>query len=169
MSDLKTKPTDASVESYVAEVSDPARRQDCRALVEMMRKVTGSDARLWGTGLIGFGQYHYKYESGREGDWPLAGQPQKCRSESARASPVVVRSQHGLVRQHQRLLQVRRLIKLELAHFLLEKSHLVASSDLWRWFLLSLSEQDHRQHKWNWGGYHDHFQLLTGNIEEHYT
>jgi hypothetical protein len=73
MSELKTKPTDASVREVLDRVEDPARRKDCEEVVEMMRRVTGKEPRIWGTGMIGFGQYHYKYASGTEGDWPLAG------------------------------------------------------------------------------------------------
>jgi hypothetical protein len=73
MSELKTKPTDASVQEFLDRVDDPARRKDCEEVLEMMRSVTGKEPRMWGTGLIGFGQYRYRYESGREGDWPLSG------------------------------------------------------------------------------------------------
>ena len=73
MSELKTKPNDGSVREFLDRVEDPARRKDCQDVLEMMRRVTGSEPKLWGTGMIGFGQYHYKYASGTEGDWPLAG------------------------------------------------------------------------------------------------
>jgi hypothetical protein len=73
MSELKTKPHDGSVQELLDRVEDPARRKDCQDVLEMMRRVTGSEPKLWGTGMIGFGQYHYKYASGTEGDWPLAG------------------------------------------------------------------------------------------------
>jgi hypothetical protein len=73
MSEPKTRPTHASVPQFLDGVADPARRQDCQEVLEMMRRVTGSEPKMWGSGMIGFGQYRYKYESGREGDWPLAG------------------------------------------------------------------------------------------------
>jgi hypothetical protein len=73
MSDLKTKPTDASVAEHLARIADPSRRQDCEAVVDLMRRVTGEEPKIWGTGMIGFGTYRYRYETGREGDWPLAG------------------------------------------------------------------------------------------------
>ncbi len=73
MSDLKTRPTDASVDAYLEQIADEARREDCRTLVRIMKKVTGAKPRMWGTSIVGFGSYHYKYASGREGDWPLTG------------------------------------------------------------------------------------------------
>ena len=72
MSGLRTRPHDASVKAFLESV-DSERRQDCLDIVEMMRRATGEEPRMWGTGMVGFGEYHYKYESGREGDWPLSG------------------------------------------------------------------------------------------------
>ena len=66
---VKTVPTDASVDAYLAEIDDPAKRADAQALVDMMSEVTGAPAVMWGTSIVGFGQYHYRYESGREGDF----------------------------------------------------------------------------------------------------
>lgn len=71
--DLKTKPTAASVDAFLAAVPDEQVRKDCRVLSRIMRKATGSAPRMWGTSLVGFGSYHYRYASGREGDWPLTG------------------------------------------------------------------------------------------------
>ena len=68
MAESKTKATDASVEQYLAAIEDEARRADCRALVKLMRKLTGEPPKMWGTSIVGFGSYHYKYESGREGN-----------------------------------------------------------------------------------------------------
>lgn len=64
----KTQQTDASADAYCAAISDPARRADCVKLSAMMQKATGESAKMWGTAIVGFGSYHYKYESGREGD-----------------------------------------------------------------------------------------------------
>ena len=69
----KTQQTDASVEAYFAAIPDAIRRADCEALANMMRKATGEPAKMWGTGIVGFGSIHYKYESGREGDTCLLG------------------------------------------------------------------------------------------------
>jgi hypothetical protein len=68
MSKAKTKATKASVEDYLAAIPDEARRADCRAMVKLMRKATGEAPTMWGPSIVGFGSYHYKYESGREGD-----------------------------------------------------------------------------------------------------
>jgi hypothetical protein len=73
MSDLKTKKNDASVEEFLAGVESERRREDCRTVVEMMREITGEEPAMWGDSIIGFGSYHYKYATGREGDWPLTG------------------------------------------------------------------------------------------------
>jgi len=71
MAENKTKPTKQSVAAYIAGLPDPARRADAQALVKLMQSATAEEPRLWGPSIIGFGSYHYKYESGREGDMPL--------------------------------------------------------------------------------------------------
>lgn len=73
MSDLETRPTEESAEEYLASIEDAERRRDCRALAEMMGKITGAEPVLWGPSIVGFGRYHYVYDSGREGDWFLTG------------------------------------------------------------------------------------------------
>ena len=73
MADNKTKETDASVESYLAAIQDDARRKDCETLAKLMAKATKHTPRMWGSSIVGFGSYHYKYESGREGDMCLVG------------------------------------------------------------------------------------------------
>jgi hypothetical protein len=73
MAENKTKATDASVDAYLAAIADPARRSDCEALARLMAKVVGQPPKLWGTSIVGFGSYHYKYASGREGDSCLLG------------------------------------------------------------------------------------------------
>lgn len=73
MAELKTKPTDTDVHSFLAAVADPVRRADGFALLELMQQATGEPARLWGTSIVGFGSYHYKYASGHEGDACLTG------------------------------------------------------------------------------------------------
>jgi hypothetical protein len=73
MAENKTKATDASVDAHLAAIADPARRSDCEALAKLMAKVVGQSAKLWGTSIVGFGSYHYKYASGREGDSCLLG------------------------------------------------------------------------------------------------
>ena len=73
MAELKTRPSGASVEAFLQGVGDEARREDCRALLALMRRVTGAEPEMWGTSIVGFGSYHYAYASGREGDWFVTG------------------------------------------------------------------------------------------------
>jgi hypothetical protein len=73
MAEPKTKKTETSVGDYLAAIEPAAKRDDARALVELMRAVTGSEPAMWGTSIVGFGSYHYRYATGREGDWPIVG------------------------------------------------------------------------------------------------
>ena len=73
MAELKTRQTKASVEEYLATIADPRRRADCAAIAALMKKVTKCEARMWGPSIVGFGSYHYRYESGHEGDACLVG------------------------------------------------------------------------------------------------
>ena len=69
MAENKTQPTNQSVESFLNAVENEQRKKDGFEVLEMMKKITGEEPVLWGPSLIGFGNYHYKYESGREGDF----------------------------------------------------------------------------------------------------
>src|ERR1700693_6365652 len=73
MTENKTKPTKVSVVAFIGALTDPARRADAKALVKLMQNATGERPKMWGPSIIGFGSYHYTYDSGREGDMPLAG------------------------------------------------------------------------------------------------
>ena len=73
MAELKTKPSDASVEAFLDRIDDERKRQDSYAILAMMQEVTGVEAKMWGDSIVGFGSYHYKYASGRDGDWMLVG------------------------------------------------------------------------------------------------
>lgn len=73
MSDLKTRPNDASVDEFLEAVENPKRKSDAYEVLELMRRVTGEEPVMWGGSIVGFGSYHYTYASGREGDWPVAG------------------------------------------------------------------------------------------------
>jgi hypothetical protein len=73
MAENKTKATRASVDGYLAGIADEARRKDCQALARLMAKATREKPTLWGSSIVGFGSYHYKYDSGREGDSCLTG------------------------------------------------------------------------------------------------
>ncbi len=73
MAELKTRPRAASVQAFIEGVADESRRKDCEAVLEIMRRVSGSEPQMWGASIVGFGSYHYTYASGREGDWFLTG------------------------------------------------------------------------------------------------
>ena len=72
MSEPKTKPTDQNVKEFLNKISDEERREDCLAIAKIMEEITGQKPKMWGPSIVGFGSYHYKYASGREGDWPIA-------------------------------------------------------------------------------------------------
>ncbi len=72
MAELKTQKNDASVDAFLHTV-DEKRQEDCFALLELMGEVTGAPATMWGSAIVGFGNYHYTYASGREGDWFAVG------------------------------------------------------------------------------------------------
>jgi hypothetical protein len=71
--DAKTKITQARFASYLAAIEDAERRKDCRDLAALMKRVTGCIPKMWGTSIVGFDSYHYKYDSGHEGDCPVVG------------------------------------------------------------------------------------------------
>jgi Domain of unknown function (DU1801) len=73
MAELKTKPTAISIEDFLLSKVDPTRHDDCREIVAMMQKATGEQPVMWGSSIVGFGRYQYKYESGREGEWMVVG------------------------------------------------------------------------------------------------
>lgn len=73
MAELKTKKNESSVDLFLSQVENPKRREDALKLLKIFEKVTGENPKMWGDSIVGFGQYHYVYESGREGDWPITG------------------------------------------------------------------------------------------------
>ena len=73
MAENKTRPSSKSVPEFLEQIDDPGRKADCRNIASLMEKITGSEPKMWGVSIVGFGEYHYKYASGREGDWFLAG------------------------------------------------------------------------------------------------
>lgn len=73
MAENKTKPTKLSVTAFVNSIEDKQKRADVKKLAAMMRTATGSRAKMWGSNIVGYGEYHYKYASGREGDFMLTG------------------------------------------------------------------------------------------------
>ena len=73
MAKLKTRRTAASVPAFLKSIADDDRRKDCQTLVRIMKRAVGAEPKMWGSSIVGFGHYHYKYASGRENDWFLAG------------------------------------------------------------------------------------------------
>lgn len=73
MTELKTKETDESVTKFLNTIEDETKRKDSFAILEIMKQATGLEAKMWGTSIVGFGSYHYKYDSGHEGDTCIVG------------------------------------------------------------------------------------------------
>lgn len=73
MAENKTKPTAQSPTAFINSIEDKQKRADVKKVAAMMRKATGAKATMWGSSMVGYGQYHYKYASGREGDYMLTG------------------------------------------------------------------------------------------------
>lgn len=73
MAELKTKPNEQSVTAFLQAVPDERKREDSFAILELMKEVTGQEPKMWGDSIVGFGNYHYKYATGREGDWFVTG------------------------------------------------------------------------------------------------
>lgn len=73
MAENKTKPNKTSVSAFISSIDDSDRRRDVKKVAAVMRAATGSRAKMWGSNIVGYGQYHYKYESGREGDFMITG------------------------------------------------------------------------------------------------
>lgn len=80
MYEQKTKETDSSVTEFIENVDNPKKRQDAYKLLDIFTETTGYNPKMWGPSIIGFGSYHYKYETGHEGDAPLVGfSPRKAK------------------------------------------------------------------------------------------
>lgn len=73
MAELKTKVNDASVTTFLNSIEDDEKRADSFEILKLMKQVTRKEPKMWGASIIGFGDIHYKYESGREGDWFITG------------------------------------------------------------------------------------------------
>src|SRR5689334_8760581 len=69
--EIKTKKTTGSVEKFINAIEDESRRDDCFAVIEIMKSITKLEPAMWGSSIVGFGSYHYVYASGQEGDWPV--------------------------------------------------------------------------------------------------
>ncbi|MDH3589181.1 MAG: DUF1801 domain-containing protein [Gammaproteobacteria bacterium] len=73
MAGMKTKKNALSVSKFLNAIADDQRRKDCKAVTKLMRDITGEEPKMWGAAMVGFGSYHYKYASGREGDYFVSG------------------------------------------------------------------------------------------------
>lgn len=73
MAELKTKMTDAPVDKFINGIKDKTQREESLVLLDLLKKTTAAEPKMWGSSIVGFGQYHYKSKSGREGDWFLTG------------------------------------------------------------------------------------------------
>ncbi len=96
MAELKTRQNNASVAAFLGAIEDRRQRADARKIAAMMRAATGSRAKMWGTAIVGFGSYHYKYASGREGDWHLVGFSPRKQNISVYIMPGFSRYEHLL-------------------------------------------------------------------------
>lgn len=73
MAELKTKPNEQNVDTFLDSIEPEWKRHDSWEVLKLLRKITGEQPKMWGASIVGFGSYHYKYKSGREGDWFLTG------------------------------------------------------------------------------------------------
>ncbi|MCQ3938025.1 MAG: DUF1801 domain-containing protein [Chloroflexi bacterium] len=73
MAELKTKKTEASVEDFLNAIQDEQTRADCFEIAKMMRQAAKAEPKMWGSSIVGFGEYRYKYATGRENDWMMVG------------------------------------------------------------------------------------------------
>lgn len=73
MAELKTRENEANVEDFLMSIGNEQKKTDCFQVLHLMQEITGKPAKMWGDSIVGFGSYHYKYDSGREGDWFLTG------------------------------------------------------------------------------------------------
>ncbi|MFC0875756.1 DUF1801 domain-containing protein [Saccharicrinis sp. FJH2] len=73
MAELKTKRTENDVIDFINTIDDQEKKADALVLMHMMQEITGEEPAMWGESIVGFGSYHYKYDSGREGDWFITG------------------------------------------------------------------------------------------------
>ena len=120
MAEAKTKPTASSVNAFLGSVEDDQRRADCRELSKIMKRVTHTDPKMWGSSMVGFGSYHYVYESGREGDMFLAGfSPRKndltLYIMGGRSHYGAILSRMGKFKASKSCLHVKRLADLDLS------------------------------------------------------
>jgi hypothetical protein len=140
MAELKTKPTKASVEKFLNNIDDETRREDCFKVAKMMEEITGEKPKMWGPSIVGFGSYHYKYASGREGDWPIT-------AFSPRKQDLTIYIMPGLAEQKELLQQLgkHRTAKSCLYIKRLSDIHLPTLKKLLRWSVKSMKQMTKKQ------------------------
>ena len=94
MTENKTQPNAASVDDFLATITDEKKRQDTYEIMGMMEEITGSSPKMWGTSIIGFGAYRYHYRSGRQGEWALTGVSPRARNVTVYIMPGFSNVQH---------------------------------------------------------------------------
>lgn len=98
MAELKTKKTELSVADFIKKAADTQKQKECFTIIELMEKATKAKAKMWGSGIVGFGDQHLKYESGRELDWFVMGfSPRK--QNLTFYIPGTVEKQQGLLKK----------------------------------------------------------------------
>ncbi len=129
MAELKTKPNAQSVTSFLNNVENPQKREDCHTIANLMEQVTGQPPVMWGESIVGFGHYHYRYESGREGDWFVIGFSPRKQNLTLYIMPGVEHSQEllnklGKYKTGKACLYIKKLkdINLDILKQLLAKS-----------------------------------------------
>ncbi len=95
MAENKTQKTKASVTDFINGIADETRRKDCRTVLKLMKDATGAPARMWGPSIVGFGDWRYKSDSGREGDWFLVGFSPRKDSLTLYLMPALTRTPPG--------------------------------------------------------------------------
>jgi hypothetical protein len=129
MAQLKTQKNDASVDAFLDAIEDETKREDSRTVARLMTRLTGSEPAMWGTSMVGFGSYHFRYASGREGDWFLTGFAPRKRELTLYIMPGFsqysdLMARLGKHRTGKSCLYIKRLsdIDLEVLEELIEKS-----------------------------------------------
>jgi hypothetical protein len=92
MAEIKTKQTEMPVDDFINSINDKQRQADCRTIISMMKRITGDEPKVWGDTVVGFGNVHLKYESGREVDWFKTG-------FSNRKDAITIYSMYGFISQ----------------------------------------------------------------------
>jgi hypothetical protein len=120
MAAAKPKQADPGIDAFLAGVSDPSRKKDCLALIDIMKEATKSEPKMWGAAIVGFGDLHYRYDSGREGDTFLLGFASRKTDLTLYLGPALAAQEEALERlgkykAGKGCLYIRRLEDIDLA------------------------------------------------------